>query len=186
MVDDIEAVVNRLRVASGSLTTVSASLAESTRHRVQLLQSALRLHEHDGDIECPVCGQGRLDSEWVTAATESVASTEQTLGEYQAASIELKAARTAAVDLIVSAKQIGEVADLDLPALARYNEAAASAAQKLDGDTDLANHVETSLLVVAQSAADLRVEAQAALDARESAWAPIAAQLGGWVPLGDC
>lgn len=182
-VDDIEAVANRLRAASGSLTTVAASLAESTRHRVQLLQSALRLHEHDGDIECPVCGQGRLDSEWVTAATESVASTEQALGDYQAASAELTAARTALVDLIGDAKQVGEVPEVDLPALSPYNDAVASAAHEPDGDINLANHVESTMLVVAQSAADLRVEAQAALDARESTWAPIAAQLGGWVPL---
>lgn len=182
-VDDIAAAATRLRVASENLTVVSASLADTTRHRVQLLQSALNLHDHGGDIDCPVCGQGRLDSQWVAAARESVASTEQALAEYQAASTELTAARMAALNLIGNAEQIDEVAGVGLPTLATYNETVAAAADKPGGDIDLANHIESTLLVVAHAASELRVEAQAALDARESTWAPIAAQLGGWVPL---
>ena len=182
-VDDVEAVASRLRAASESLTAVSASLAESTRHRIHLLQSALRLHEHDGDIECPVCGQGRLDGEWETAARESVASTEVALAEYQAATVELNAAREAVAELIEAAGNIEEVPGVELPSLATYNAAVAKAADKPDGDADLANHLESTYLVVAQAAADLKDEAQTALEARENTWTPIAAQLGGWVPL---
>ena len=42
----------------------TGDLADSTRQRVDLLQAALRFHDHAGDTDCPVCGQGSLDSEW--------------------------------------------------------------------------------------------------------------------------
>ncbi|MGB3356828.1 MAG: ATP-binding protein [Mycobacterium sp.] len=184
-VDDIATAAARLRAASMDLQAVSASLADSTRHRVQLLQSALRLHEHDGDIDCPVCGQGRLDSQWVSAAEQSVASTEEALGKYQAATAELTAARAAAIDLSSTGQHADEVPNVDLPALADYNGAVAAAKVMPDDDVELANHLESAMLAVFESAGALRVQAQSALDARESTWAPIAAQLGGWIPLED-
>lgn len=182
-IDEIDSAAARLRAATQNLTTVAASLADGTRQRVQLLQSALRLHDHEGDIDCPVCGQGRLDGEWSSAARESVASTEQVLSEYQAATAELGSARTAALRLVGSVEQIGEVPGVELSALRGYNEAVAATADKPDGDVDLANHLDSTLLSVAGHAEALRAQAQEALELRENAWAPVAAQIAGWVSL---
>ena len=62
--DEIEAAANRLRAAGQAVAATTGNLADSTRQRVDLLQAALRFHDHAGDTDCPVCGQGSLDTEW--------------------------------------------------------------------------------------------------------------------------
>ena len=126
--DEIEAAATRLRAAGQAVAATTGNLADSTRHRVELLQAALRFHDHAGDTDCPVCGQGSLDSEWAARTRDAVASTEEALGEYRAATTELTQARSAAAGLITRLDAADEVAGVDLPALAAYNEAVASRA----------------------------------------------------------
>lgn len=179
----VGAAASRLRTATQNLATVTAALADDTRHRIELLQSALRLHDHDGDIDCPVCGKGRLDSQWASSARESVASAEHQLADYRAATSELNDARAAALSLIDIVKPANAVPGADLTSLAEYNFAAAAAAAKPAGDIELASHVEHTMPKLIGGASALRKEAQELLNAKESTWAPIAAQLGAWVPL---
>ena len=182
-VDEIAAAAARLRFAVAGLTTVSAVLADSTRRRVELLESALRLHEQDGDIDCPVCGQGTLDHHWAAAARESIAATREALGEYQSADAELTSARNEARSLIGRVRPIHDMEGVDLPTLSTYRNAVAEALDIPAEDVALAQHLESALVAVAAAADTLKVEAGQALEAMESTWAPVAAQVGGWVPL---
>lgn len=182
-VDEIEAAVTRLRTAIQTVTARSGELADSTRHRVDLLQAALRFHEHAGAGDCPVCGQGTLDDEWATRARDAVATAEDVLKEYRTATGELNQARSAATELITPLKAADEVAGVELSALTAYNEAIAAARHTPDDDTALAAHLESALIAVTATADTLRAQATEALSVRESAWAPLAAQLGGWLPM---
>ena len=181
--DEIEAAANRLRAAGQAVAATTGNLAESTSQRVDLLQAALRFHDHAGDTDCPVCGQGSLDTEWAARTRDTIAKTEEALGEYRSAATELAQSRSAAATLIARLHAADEVAGVDLPALAAYNEAVASAHQSPDGDTELAAHLESALVAAADVADTLRAQAGDALKLRESTWAPLAAQLGGWVPM---
>ena len=181
--DEIEAEANRLRAAGQAVAATTGNLAESTSQRVDLLQAALRFHDHAGDTDCPVCGQGSLDTEWAARTRDTIAKTEEALGEYRTAATELAQSRSAAATLIARLHAADEVAGVDLPALAAYNEAVASAHQSPDGDTELAAHLESALVAAADVADTLRAQAGDALKLRESTWAPLAAQLGGWVPM---
>lgn len=77
------------------------------------------------------------------------------------------------------------MAGVELPALAGYNHAVAAVQPSPDDDTELAAHLESTLVAVADAADTLRTQAGDALKLRESTWAPLAAQLGGWVPMED-
>lgn len=181
--DEIAAAAARLRAAAQAVIAASGDVVGSTSQRVDLLQAALRFHEHVGDGQCPVCGEGTLDDAWAEQTRETIASTEESLNEYRAATRELKQARTAAADRIARLRAVDEVPGVELAALAGYNEAVAAARQVPDGDADLAAHLESTLTDVAAAADALRTQAGEAAKARETAWAPIAAQLGAWVQL---
>jgi recombinational DNA repair ATPase RecF len=182
-VDEIRAAAARLRDTGQKAAEAATVVADSTRHRVDLLQAALRFHEHVGDGECPVCGQGRLDSEWAAEARGSIASTEATLAEYHTAAAELKQATSAATGLVAALAEAPGVPGVGLAALPPYNEAVA-AARNLPADlARLAAHLDTTMVAVAEAADTLRAEAVDAMRARESAWGPLAAQLAAWVRL---
>ncbi|RAV16983.1 recombinase RecF [Mycolicibacterium sp. GF69] len=181
--DEIEACASRLRASDQAVAAASGNLADSTRQRIDLLQAALRFHEHVGDGHCPVCGKGTLDSEWATRTRDTIANTEEALSEYRAAETELTQARREATGLLTRMDVVDEVTAVELPALAGYNDAVAAAQQIPDNDAELASRVETTLTAVAAAADTLGAQASEALKLRESTWKSVAAQLGGWVPL---
>ncbi len=183
--DEIEAAATRLRAATQAVAAITGNLVDSTRQRVDLLQAAVRFHDHAGDSECPVCGDGRLDSEWAARTRDTIASTEEALAEYRSAATELTRARSAATNLLTRVHAVDEVAGVELPALAAYNQTVASVQPSPDDDTELAAHLESALIAAADAADTLRTQAGEALKLRESTWAPLAAQLGGWVPMED-
>ncbi|WP_101948000.1 AAA family ATPase [Mycobacterium sp. 3519A] len=179
----IEAAASRLRTAIQTVVERGGELVDGSRQRVDLLQAALRFHEHAGDRDCPVCGQGSLDDDWAARTRDAVAASEESLMEFRTATGELDQARSAAVALIAALKTADCISEVELSGLAGYNDAVATARQTPEDDTALAAHVESTLVAAAVSADTLRAQAAEALTSRESAWAPLAAQLGGWVPM---
>lgn len=181
--DEIESVAGGLRAAAQNLAHAAGGLADSTRHRVDLLQAALRFHDHDGDTECPVCGQGALDGDWAAQARGTIAASETAMSEYRSAAAELTDARSAAIGMLAELRTVEQVTDVEISALAAYNEAVSVSNPAPTGDAELASHLESALVAVAAAADLVRVQAEAALRLREDSWAPLAAQIGGWVPL---
>lgn len=181
--DEIESVAARLRTAGQALADAAAGLADSTRHRIDLLQAALRFHDHAGDTECRVCGQGALDGAWAAQTRTAITDSEAAMSEYRSAETELANAGSTATGLLVGLRTVDQVADLDVPDLAAYKEAFNAAQRAPADDTELVAHFESALVSVAAAADLVRVQADAALSVRESSWAPLAAQLGGWVPM---
>lgn len=181
--DAIESATTRLRTAARAVAAAANSAVDSTRFRIDLLQAALSFHEHSGDSQCPVCEQGRLDGNWATQARETVTSGETALAEYRSATNQLADARRAAITLMTGLHTAEEVPDVDLPASTIYNEAVTAALKKPEDAADLATHLESTLIAVAEAAEALRIQAGEALELRESTWAPLAVQLGGWVRL---
>ena len=181
--DEIDSAARRLHEAVQAVVDAAAGLAEGTRERVDLLNAALRYHDHVGDGSCPVCGEGTIDGEWAERTRQTIAASETAMSDYRSATAELKQARADADGLLERCHTVDEVPGVELTALAGYNDAVTVARQKPDGDTDLAAHLETTLTDVAAAADALRQQAADAVAARESVWAPIAVQLGGWVPM---
>jgi hypothetical protein len=181
--DGIGSAATRLRSAAQSVVEAATNVVDTTRQRVDLLQAALVFRERAGDTECPVCGQGRLDSDWAAAAYDTVASSETALAEYRSATTELAQARSAATNLLIGLHVADDVEALELPSLKTYNLAVNAALNRPDGDAELASHLEPALVAVVEAGEELRMQASEALERRESGWGPLAAQLGGWVRL---
>lgn len=181
--EDVETTAARLRAARDAVDHVAHTLADSAAQRVDVLSAALRFHEHAGDVECPLCGEGRLDGDWATRTRDAIAVTEESLREYRSAQSELEQARSAAVRIITVVGTVATVPGVDLPAIAEYNAAVDTASARPDGDTELAKHVEATLIVVIDTAAAVRAEAEQALRASEDQWAPLAARLAAWVAV---
>lgn len=181
--DDIDAAATRLRTAAHAVATTASIIAESTSQRVELLQAAIRFHDHAGDTDCPVCGQGRLDGDWADRTRDAIASSEESLTEYRTATAELRQSRAAVASLLDRLPTVEPVDGVDLPALTILAAAIDVAQQVPDGDDALARHLESTLVDVAEVAEALRAQADDALKQREGAWAPLAAQIGSWVPV---
>ncbi|BBY73580.1 hypothetical protein MPRF_04790 [Mycolicibacterium parafortuitum] len=179
--DDVETTATRLRSARETVDNAAHTLADNAAQRIDVLSAALQLHEHAGDLECPLCGEGRLDGEWATRTRTAIAETEESLREYRSAQGELAQARSAAVRLTTLAGMLASVPGVDLPRMADYNAAVDAARARPDGDTELAAHIEATLIVVIGAAEAARAEAEQALHAREDEWAPLAARLAAWV-----
>jgi hypothetical protein len=182
-IDTIEELGSRLRAASQAVTDSATGLVGLTQQRVDLLQAAVRYHDSAGEVDCPVCGQGRLDAGWAEDARQTIATTDAALSEYRAALESLKTARSAAVTLITTVRLVAPVDGVDLPALDSYNAAVAAAQQSPDDPAALAGHLESTMIELADWAESLRAQAAAALSTRESAWAPLASQLAAWISL---
>jgi ABC-type lipoprotein export system ATPase subunit len=182
-VEDIELAATRLRSAVEAAATTGTALIELTHQRVELLQAALRFHDHAGDTDCPVCGQGQLDADWASRTRDNIASSENQLIEYRSASKELATARSSATGLLSDLIFVGDIPGVDLAALSEYSRAVVTAQNFSADDSELAAHLESALTTVVAAAEAVRTEASDALAHRESTWAPVAAQLGGWVQL---
>ncbi|MFN3002969.1 AAA family ATPase [Mycolicibacterium wolinskyi] len=180
--DVVDAAVKRLRRAAQAAAGAATAMIDLADQRADLLRSALRFHDLAGDTECPVCAQGRLDDEWVAAAQESIARTEDQLAEYGSTAQELKAARSTLIALVQDLP-VAELTGVELEALPVYNDAVAAARQIPVGDDALASHAESALSEVIAAAETLREQAADELARREGTWAPVAAQLAGWVRL---
>ena len=99
-IEDIEGAATRLRSAVEAAATTATTIIDLTHQRVELLQAALRFHDHTGDAECPVCGQGQLDADWAVRTRDNIARSQDELAEYRSAAKELTAARSAATSSV--------------------------------------------------------------------------------------
>jgi len=177
----IEGAATRLRAAVQAHHSASTTVADTTRKRLDLLSGAVDFHERFGDTDCPVCGVGRLDAGWASRVRADIASSEEELNQYRAADSELKAARANAVQLLGKLSPVDPVAGVELSSLPVFNEAAAAASKAPKPDSELATHLETSFVIVADAADSLRTQAATALEAKEDTWAPLAGRIGAWV-----
>jgi uncharacterized Zn finger protein (UPF0148 family) len=182
-IEDIDDASRRLRSAMQAAVNTATAVIDRTHQRVELLQAALRFHEHTGDTVCPVCGQGQLDADWAARTRSNIASSQDELVEYRSAAKELIASRSAATSLLKDLRSVHEVPSVELPAVTEYNRAVENAQQFPADDNALVAHLESASTTVVAAADVLRREAGDALERRESTWAPLAAQLGGWVQL---
>lgn len=181
-VTDIESSATRLRAAGEAMHRSEQGMVALTAERIDLLHSALEYQVRSSDADCPVCGKGRLDADWVERARVTVADGEASVAEYRTAAAELKSARVQADGLVAALHAVPAVTGVELPSLDAYNAAAQQARAMPTGHEACADHFETTVLDTIAVADALRAEADAAIADREDAWGPLAAQVAAWLP----
>lgn len=181
-VTDIESSAMRLRAAGEAMHRSKQGMVALTAERIDLLHSALEFQARSSDVDCPVCGEGRLDADWVERARVTVADGEASVAEYRTAAAELKSVRAQADGLVAALHVVHAVTGVELPSLDAYNAAAQQARAMPAGYDACADHLDTTVLDTIAVADALRGEADAAIADREDAWGPLAAQVAAWLP----
>lgn len=174
-IDDLVVAIERDRLAG-------ASSAGRAKQLVEILERVVKHREHDDDL-CPVCGEGVLDSAWLTATQTQITDARRESTEAEQAGAALRAARAAARHLLVPippALAQGAVDGVD-PAdvraawkqLVELNDPGADPAAT---DQVLVAKLADAVSLVAAAVTELKSTAELALANQDTDWAPIGEQ----------
>ena len=72
--EEVEDLCRELRGAYPRLEAIKGGNAARAMRLAEILEAALRAHEHDGDQPCPVCQTGRIDDRWRSTVDERLRS----------------------------------------------------------------------------------------------------------------
>ena len=149
-----------------------------------LLEAAVRFHDHAGGGPCPVCGAGTLNAAWRERAEQEVESLQHGAAGAQAARDGVDAAMRAGRGFLQPAPNaLGEAHRVGIEAVGLRTVWDAWLAPPDDVDAGaLADHIESALGPVREAAAGVRERAGAELERREDAWRPVAQRLRAWLP----
>lgn len=181
-VEEVEKCAADLRAAVASMRRSEVEMVALTSKRVDLLHNALEYHSQAGDTDCPVCGGGRLDSDWADQARASIAEGKASVAEYRAAAEGLKVARADADAMAARLQPVRPIPAIELPTLFAYNTAVDLGWVPPAEKTIWADHFETTMLDALRLAETLRGEAREGLAEREDAWGPLAELVAAWIP----
>lgn len=184
---EAEAAAAELRAAVAACADVTDGASATLQRRLTAIRAALAAHEHDGDMRCPVCGVGELDTARTMTLRAEAEAADSAIGRLTAAAARVDRARAAArgsvrpVPTALTASSdtaVDREQDAALTAWREWSDAPRD-------DLALADHITTSLPRVATAVAHLRASAAAALTERDDSWAPLAGRLAELAGLAD-
>lgn len=183
----VAAATARLRTAADRLVTTAADTSVRTRARLDLLERALAVHGEHGDMTCPVCAQGSLDSAWHETRAAEVRTVRSEFSELDRARQDLELAVRDVRRLVTPTPPalggcpVPELAGHVDRARAAWDDWAGAAALEPAATHVLADHVDARVATVVEAVAELRAAAAAELDALNDRWQPVATRIAAWV-----
>ncbi len=175
-----------LQEAAQKLEALGSSNADQADVLAMLLQSAIRLHELQGDSDCPICGQdAALHGDWVQEARREIERLRSAAATIRTAKAALEAARLRVHALLTSPPEILADAALHVPEVdfSELNVAWTTWGASPNRDEELADHLVSGYGTVEQATSRAREHAQQLRQQLESAWRPIADRLLELLPL---
>ncbi|MGY0008062.1 AAA family ATPase [Micromonospora sp. I033] len=177
--DEVTRLAEQLREAAADARRHDGGRSRASLRSAELLRLAIEHHDDQGDGLCPVCATGRLDGDWRTSATASLAELRDRTLAAQAAASRLTALLQRAHYLID---------DLDVPsgdadAVPVDDLHAAVTALRLTpgGPEELADHLTARYPAVLAAAQAAQAYATGLLRQRDTGWQAAAAELRAWV-----
>ncbi len=174
----------RLRAAADRLDAMLGTAPSDAGQLASLLRQALAHHDRHGDGNCPVCGKRNALSATWRARTETAAEQlERTAADWRDARAAGESALTDGMRLLSDPPTLlGDAAavEIDVAGLRDAWQALAAVPPARDLRT-LANHLEESVVRVADAAERVRADASAELERREDVWRPVALDLAAWI-----
>ncbi len=180
---DVAIATDELKSAVAGLAGLAGTAAQLLATRSRLLTQALDMHRSHGDIDCPVCGVGRLDEDWAASTQAALDADRSQTTELRAAQDQLDRARRDARRLVDGVRPLPLIDDAELTEYGAAAQAQAVWSSAPADDLGLADHLVSTSAAVAESYAALQEQAQDLVAAREDLWAPLALRLGQWVGL---
>ena len=178
----VEATANELSAAQAAVAQWVGTDADRSLRTARLLEQTLDLHEHAGDGDCPVCGQGRVDAAWRNDAQQQVAELQRAASVAAAAQRRLKDAQASVAELIRLPDVFvsGAVSwPVDVNQL-RVSWLALSQVDELVED-EVGPALITRAAAVHAAAAAVAGAADAWIRDHEDAWRPVAEPLTAWL-----
>ncbi len=180
---DVELAADELRSAVGGLAGLASLATQLLASRSRLLTQALEMHRAHGEIDCPVCGVGRLDEDWAFATQAALDVDRSQTAGLRAAQDRLDAARRDARRLVDGVRPLPLIDDAELTEYDAAAQAQAVWSSAPAEDLGLADHLVSAAAPLAESYGPLQDQARQLVAAREDLWAPLALRLGQWVGL---
>ncbi|MFB9619136.1 AAA family ATPase [Brooklawnia cerclae] len=193
-VEQVLTTAERLRTGVSAIADSVTDLSRVDLERLELLESALRLHAEHGDMSCPVCQRGTLDIAWADASRVAAGRARQQYAAYETAKKALDAA-VAGLRNLVSAPIPGVLRSA--PPVPELDEAVASARQAWtefldapDGGSNTtrlaqADHIERTVGPLLVALEHLRERAAEEVGRRNDVWQPLASQIAAWCDACD-
>lgn len=178
-----------LRSALTARADIEGTDADRAHRTAELLRMALDLHAAHGDMDCPVCGDGRLDDARAGVLTDEAAELLRQSGAARSADAALAAAVEDARRLLAAVpSSLAPAADggvtLDELDVARSAWEAWTDAPDED-PAALADHLEQRVVEVADATAALATAAVERHRELEDLWRPWATQLAAFLPAAE-
>lgn len=179
------------KVAASVAIDITSALNEAERladtdagrakELADLLATALRFHEHQGDGACPVCGTGALDAGWRDRATAQAATLRAEAADAEQARRALTTAADAGRRLLVGPPPpLARAAEVGIDSETVLDDWADWAAFASDDLRALAGHLD-GVENLTNAVASIAEAAQAELARREDAWKPVRLELSAWI-----
>ena len=179
-------VATAIRAALKARADIAGTDADRAHRTAELLRAALDLHTAHGDMDCPVCGDGRLDSARVDVLQAEAEDLLQQSGAARSADRQLDAAIEDARRLLAAVPTslaAAVAAGIELDELTAARSAWEAWTDAPDEDpAALADHLDQQVGPVGAATAALAAAAGARRDELEDLWRPWATQLAGFLP----
>lgn len=177
--DEVAAVGERMREADRQLAEVGTPDATSAGAVAALLQTALDHHSVHGDMPCPVCRSGTLDSDWQAATTTEIARLNRDAAGLRAARAAVQAAvedarRHVATVPAVLRRTLPVDTDAVRRAWSAWEDARSAVPDELPEALRVARAELASAVEVVQTAA------KQALVRLDETWRPVSSRLWAW------
>lgn len=182
----IESACCELIDAASQLTSLRESARARDAELRAIMRTALDLHARHGDIDCPVCGEGRLDAGWATRVSDVLASDDEDVSRLSRATTDRNRARGQLEHVVGGLPPaLRSAAHLDVNGLSQLRVEWAEWCALPDDDVAAANKAAQYFGVVEELVSAVRLVAEEELKRRDDAWSPLALRLAAWVRLAD-
>jgi recombinational DNA repair ATPase RecF len=187
-IEELDGAAGRLEAAASAVAAVAGTDAGDALRGADLLRSALELHAHRGDGDCPVCfTPGALSDAWNMAATAEERRLRDRAASAEASGRELAAAEAFARSLVRAvpaalSNAVGVVPGAEEAARSWSAWASGPGPSGLAGAGPelLAGHLRAAAMF-SGSVESVASAAGEAVEAREDAWRPLAVDASAWL-----
>lgn len=186
--DEAQETARVLRAAVARLADAGVDAGGRRLARLELEEQALRVHANHGDMTCPVCHQGELESDWAAHAAEHAAAERRALRAVSEARQDLDVAVSSARRLLLPRPAC--LSQTPVPEMRAQVQAAREAwdawvavpqeESEAALATGVADHLEMHVDLLVASLEHLRSSANQELAARQDMWEPLAAEISSW------
>ena len=175
----VESLAAELREAGDAVRAHETTEAGRAARVGSLLDLALAEHRDHGDVDCPVCGKGKLDQNWEKEATRQLAELEAVAEAYKTATATLARVVRDASALVALSLPV-DTEGVDTGPLRRAVEKWIDLPEETEA---LADHLAKLYPAITKEVVGVAKTATALLREREDKWQPIGLALGRWTEL---